>query len=216
MDFSGDVVDPATGAIAMRARIPNPDKRLLPGTYVTLKATLGEQAMPISCRRPACSAMPRAPSCWWSATTARSRARTSSPIACRAATGWSATAWPPATRSSCPASSARSRASRRRPRRGSRRTRKPPTDAEDPAPSAAPPRQERAERPEGLTAMSRFFINHPVFAWVIAILISLVRRAGDPQPRRRVVSEHRAAAGRRYPRRTRAPAPKRPRARSRR
>jgi len=44
MDFSGDVVDPATGAIAMRARIPNPDKNLLPGTYVTLKATLGEQA----------------------------------------------------------------------------------------------------------------------------------------------------------------------------
>ena len=40
MDFSGDVVDPATGAIAMRARIPNPDKNLLPGTYVTLKATL--------------------------------------------------------------------------------------------------------------------------------------------------------------------------------
>ncbi|HEY5802935.1 MAG TPA: efflux RND transporter periplasmic adaptor subunit [Lysobacter sp.] len=44
MDFSGDVVDPATGAISMRARIPNPDKNLLPGTYVTLKATLGEQA----------------------------------------------------------------------------------------------------------------------------------------------------------------------------
>ncbi|HEY5850016.1 MAG TPA: efflux RND transporter periplasmic adaptor subunit [Lysobacter sp.] len=44
MDFSGDVVDPATGAISMRARIPNPEKNLLPGTYVTLKATLGEQA----------------------------------------------------------------------------------------------------------------------------------------------------------------------------
>lgn len=44
MDFSGDVVDPATGAIALRARIPNPDKTLLPGTYVTLKATLGNQA----------------------------------------------------------------------------------------------------------------------------------------------------------------------------
>ena len=43
MDFSGDVVDPATGAIALRARIPNPDKTLLPGTYVTLKATLGNQ-----------------------------------------------------------------------------------------------------------------------------------------------------------------------------
>lgn len=43
LDFSGDVVDPATGAIALRARIPNPDKTLLPGTYVTLKATLGQQ-----------------------------------------------------------------------------------------------------------------------------------------------------------------------------
>ncbi|MFC3550355.1 efflux RND transporter periplasmic adaptor subunit [Lysobacter cavernae] len=44
LDFSGDVVDPATGAIALRARVPNPDKTLLPGTYVTLKAVLGEQA----------------------------------------------------------------------------------------------------------------------------------------------------------------------------
>ncbi|MBF6024096.1 efflux RND transporter periplasmic adaptor subunit [Lysobacter niastensis] len=43
IDFSGDVVDPATGAIALRARIPNPDKTLLPGTYVTLKALLGQQ-----------------------------------------------------------------------------------------------------------------------------------------------------------------------------
>ncbi len=43
LDFSGDVVDPATGAIALRAQLPNPDKILLPGTYVTLKATLGEQ-----------------------------------------------------------------------------------------------------------------------------------------------------------------------------
>ena len=42
LDFSGDVVDPATGAISLRARIPNPDKMLLPGTYVTLKATLGQ------------------------------------------------------------------------------------------------------------------------------------------------------------------------------
>jgi membrane fusion protein, multidrug efflux system len=43
LDFAGDVVDPATGAIALRARVPNPDKALLPGTYVTLKATLGQQ-----------------------------------------------------------------------------------------------------------------------------------------------------------------------------
>lgn len=43
LDFAADVVDPATGAIALRARVPNPDKTLLPGTYVTLKATLGQQ-----------------------------------------------------------------------------------------------------------------------------------------------------------------------------
>lgn len=43
LDFSGDLVDPATGAVSMRARVPNPDKRLLPGTYVTLLATLGVQ-----------------------------------------------------------------------------------------------------------------------------------------------------------------------------
>jgi membrane fusion protein, multidrug efflux system len=42
LDFSGDVVDPATGAVSLRARIPNPDQRLLPGTYVTVNATLGE------------------------------------------------------------------------------------------------------------------------------------------------------------------------------
>ena len=43
LDFSGNIVDPTTGAVSMRARIPNPDKRLLPGTYVTLVATLGVQ-----------------------------------------------------------------------------------------------------------------------------------------------------------------------------
>lgn len=42
LDFSGDIVDPATGAISMRALIPNPDRRLLPGTYVTLRARLGQ------------------------------------------------------------------------------------------------------------------------------------------------------------------------------
>ncbi|HJW46612.1 MAG TPA: efflux RND transporter periplasmic adaptor subunit [Lysobacter sp.] len=43
LDFSGDVVDPTTGAIALRARIPNPDRTLLPGTFVTVNASLGEQ-----------------------------------------------------------------------------------------------------------------------------------------------------------------------------
>jgi len=43
MDFSGDTVDPDTGAVSLRATLPNPDRRLLPGTYVTLVATLGVQ-----------------------------------------------------------------------------------------------------------------------------------------------------------------------------
>ncbi len=43
LDFSGATVDPTTGTISLRAQLPNPDKRLLPGTYVTIKANLGEQ-----------------------------------------------------------------------------------------------------------------------------------------------------------------------------
>ena len=43
LDFSGDVVDPATGAVALRALVPTPDHSLLPGTFVTERATLGEQ-----------------------------------------------------------------------------------------------------------------------------------------------------------------------------
>lgn len=42
LDFSADVVDPATGAVALRARVPNPERTLLPGTFVTVRATLGE------------------------------------------------------------------------------------------------------------------------------------------------------------------------------
>jgi len=43
LDFSGDIVDPATGAVALRARVPNPERHLLPGTFVSVRATLGEQ-----------------------------------------------------------------------------------------------------------------------------------------------------------------------------
>lgn len=43
LDFSDTSVDPATGAVSLRARIPNPQKALLPGMFVTLKATLGER-----------------------------------------------------------------------------------------------------------------------------------------------------------------------------
>jgi len=44
LDFSADVVDPATGAVALRALLPNPDKRLLPGSYVSVRLNLGELA----------------------------------------------------------------------------------------------------------------------------------------------------------------------------
>jgi len=44
LDFSADVVDPATGAVALRALLPNPDKRLLPGSYVNVRLNLGAQA----------------------------------------------------------------------------------------------------------------------------------------------------------------------------
>jgi membrane fusion protein (multidrug efflux system) len=43
LDFSGNTVDPSTGAVQLRARIANPDGVLLPGTFVTLRAVLGEQ-----------------------------------------------------------------------------------------------------------------------------------------------------------------------------
>jgi len=43
LDFSDEAVDPATGAITLRARIPNPKHTLLPGLYVSLHASLGEQ-----------------------------------------------------------------------------------------------------------------------------------------------------------------------------
>lgn len=43
IDFSGDVVDPASGAIQLRATVPNPGRRLLPGVYVTLRANMGQQ-----------------------------------------------------------------------------------------------------------------------------------------------------------------------------
>lgn len=43
LDFSDTTVDPATGAVSLRGQIPNPDRRLLPGMYVTIRATLGQQ-----------------------------------------------------------------------------------------------------------------------------------------------------------------------------
>lgn len=42
VDFSDLAVDPATGAVSLRAVVPNPDRRLLPGMFVTLRLTTGQ------------------------------------------------------------------------------------------------------------------------------------------------------------------------------
>ncbi|GLQ51172.1 efflux RND transporter periplasmic adaptor subunit [Dyella flava] len=42
LDYSSVIVNPTTGAINMRALLPNPERRLLPGMYVTLTANMGE------------------------------------------------------------------------------------------------------------------------------------------------------------------------------
>src|SRR5262245_25369180 len=41
LDFSDFSVNPTTGAVAFRGRVPNPDRLLLPGMYVTVKLTAG-------------------------------------------------------------------------------------------------------------------------------------------------------------------------------
>lgn len=41
LDFSDIAVDPGTGALSLRAVIPNPDRRLLPGMFVSLRLTTG-------------------------------------------------------------------------------------------------------------------------------------------------------------------------------
>jgi len=44
LDFSDVVTNPTTGAVNLRALLPNPKHELLPGMYVTLSITLGEQS----------------------------------------------------------------------------------------------------------------------------------------------------------------------------
>jgi len=41
LDFRDASVDPATGAVALRGLIPNPDHQLLPGMYVNVRLTVG-------------------------------------------------------------------------------------------------------------------------------------------------------------------------------
>ena len=41
LDFSDLAVDPGTGAVSLRAVLPNPDRSLLPGMFVNLRLTSG-------------------------------------------------------------------------------------------------------------------------------------------------------------------------------
>ena len=43
LDFSSATVDPATGAVTLRAIVPNPDHQLLAGTFVHFRALFGER-----------------------------------------------------------------------------------------------------------------------------------------------------------------------------
>ena len=43
LDFSGTSINQVTGAITLRASLPNPDRSLLPGQFVNLKLNLGQQ-----------------------------------------------------------------------------------------------------------------------------------------------------------------------------
>lgn len=44
LDFSDTAVDASTGAVTLRAIVPNPDHTLLPGQYVTVRLTMGDLA----------------------------------------------------------------------------------------------------------------------------------------------------------------------------
>jgi membrane fusion protein (multidrug efflux system) len=44
LDFSNTAVDPSTGAVTLRATVPNTEHKLLPGQYVNVRLTLGELA----------------------------------------------------------------------------------------------------------------------------------------------------------------------------
>jgi len=43
LDYSSAVVDPSTGAVTLRAVLPNPQQILLPGAFVSFQAVLGER-----------------------------------------------------------------------------------------------------------------------------------------------------------------------------
>ena len=176
--------------------------------YVSVRADARRAARCVArCRSRPCSATRTAPTCSSSAATARSRSKHIKTDTRATATGSSPTASPTAIRSSCPA------CQKAKPGQPAKATPWQPATRAGTQPATKP--QRRRAAPDGAAKsagqavrrrdMSSFFIDRPIFAWVIAILITLGGVIAIAQARRRVVSQHRAAAGRDQRDATRAP-----------
>ncbi len=180
----GVTVDQTTGSVTLRALFPNPDKILLPGMFVREQIEEGVAPMPCSCRSwrsptTRTASRPR----WWSAPTTRSSC---APIVTDRAIGdkWLVIEGLKAgdrvivegLQFAKPGASVHPQEAQ------------PGAAADQPAPAAA-----AAPANVGPRAVVNFFIDRPIFAWVIAIVIMLAGGAGDPHAAGRAVSEHRAA-----------------------
>jgi hypothetical protein len=53
-------VDQTTGTVQLKAELPNPDLRLWPGQFVTVRLLIDTLLMLSPCRRPQCSRVPLA------------------------------------------------------------------------------------------------------------------------------------------------------------
>lgn len=62
LDYSSAVVDPSTGAVTLRAVLPNPQQILLPGAFVSFGPCWVSAGTPSRCRCRRCSATPPAAS----------------------------------------------------------------------------------------------------------------------------------------------------------
>jgi membrane fusion protein (multidrug efflux system) len=61
LDYSGSTVDPGTGVVSLRAVVPNPERRLLPGMFVNLDLTVGRLPNAFSLPQASLSRDPQGP-----------------------------------------------------------------------------------------------------------------------------------------------------------
>ena len=174
LQFTDVTVDQTTDAVTLRAVFPNPSGVLLPGMFV--RATVVEGVDPAGLLAPqqGVGARREGPADRAGRRTARA---SSSCARCRSAQ----------TVGDQVAGHLGPGAGRPADRRG---------------PAVAPSRAHSVQRHPAPTTwssrpalLSRFFIERPIFAMVIAIVIMLAGRAGHPHPADRAVSDDRAARG---------------------